>query len=120
MSLDSLIQDVRVGLRLLWNDKTFSALAVLVLACGIGGVTAKFTVVNAVALRGLSFPHPEQLMSVRLVDPLASAQRTFGAGDVPAAQDYEDLQHAQQSFAVACVLPARRATRVDPSVAWRC
>src|SRR5215470_11682832 len=56
MKLDSLVQDIRISLRLLWKDKAFSVLAVLVLACGIGGVTTQFAVVNAVALRGLSFP----------------------------------------------------------------
>lgn len=100
MSLDSLIQDTRIGLRLLWKDKTFSFLAVLVLACGIGGVTTQFTVVNAVALRGLSFPHPEQLMSVGLIDPQASGQsNNYGIGAIPSMQDFEDLRRAQQSFA---------------------
>src|SRR5215471_17373526 len=100
MSLDSLIKDVRHGLRLLWKDKAFSILAVLVLAFGIGGVTTQFTVVNAVALRGLSFAHPEQLMSIGLIDPQASGQRNnYGIGAIPSMQDYEDLRHAQQSFA---------------------
>ena len=93
MSLDSLIQDTRIGLRLLWKDKAFSFLAVLALACGIGGVTTQFTVVNAVALRGLSFPHPEQLMSVGLIDPQASGQsNNYGIGAIPSMQDFEDLR----------------------------
>src|SRR5213076_3172713 len=59
-----------------------------------------FTVVNATVLRGFSFPHPEQLMSVGLIDPQASAQNNnFGLGNIPTAQDYEDLRAAQQSFA---------------------
>src|SRR5213076_1947505 len=59
-----------------------------------------FTVVNATVLRGFSFPHPEQLMSVGLIDPQASAQNNnFGLGNIPTAQDYEDLRNAQQSFA---------------------
>ena len=71
MILDSFRQDVRVGLRVLFKEKTFCILAVLVLALGIGGVTTQFTVVNAFVLRGFSFPHPEQLMSVGLIDPQA-------------------------------------------------
>jgi putative ABC transport system permease protein len=58
MILDSVWQDVRIGLRVLRKDKTFCFLAVLVLGLGIGGATTQFTVVNAVALRGFSFPHP--------------------------------------------------------------
>src|SRR5215831_14614257 len=101
MILDSFRQDVRVGLRVLFKDKTFCFLAVLVLGLGIGGATTQFTVVNAVALRGFSFPQPEQLMSVGLIDPQASAQNNnFGFGVLPSAQDYEDLRNAQQSFAM--------------------
>src|SRR6184192_709247 len=100
MILDSFRQDVRVGLRVLFKDKTFCFLAVLVLGLGIGGATTQFTLVNAIALRGLSFPHPEQLMTVGLIDPKTSDQNNnFGLGLIPTAQDYEDLRNAQQSFA---------------------
>src|SRR6059058_5479380 len=101
MILESFWQDIRIGLRVLRKDKTFCFLAVLVLGLGIGGATTQFTVVNAVALRGFSFQHPEQLMSVGLIDPQASAQNNnFGFGVIPSAQDYEDLRSAQQSFAM--------------------
>src|SRR5437870_9767216 len=101
MILESFRQDIRIGLRVLRKDKTFCFLAVLVLGLGIGGATTQFTVVNAVALRGFSFQHPEQLMSVGLIDPQASAQNNnFGFGVIPSAQDYEDLRSAQQSFAM--------------------
>ncbi len=98
---DSFFQDIRVGLRLLLKDKTFCFLAVLVLGLGIGGATTQFTIVNAIVLRGFSFPHSEQLMSVGLLDPKASDQNNnFGLGVIPTAQDYEDLKNAQQSFAM--------------------
>src|SRR5205809_573749 len=97
---ESFLQDVRIGLRVLFKEKSFCFLAVLVLALGIGGATTQFTVLNAVVLRGFSFPNPEQLMSVGLIDPQASAQNNnFGLGNIPTAQDYEDLRAAQQSFA---------------------
>src|SRR5213082_540899 len=100
MILDSFRQDVRVGLRVLFKDKIFCFLAVLVLGLGIGGATTQFTIVNAIVLRGFSFPHPEQLMSVGLIDPKASDQNNnFGNGNIPSAQDYEDLRAGQQSFA---------------------
>src|SRR6058998_1369072 len=101
MILDSFRQDVRVGLRVLLKEKSFCFLAVLVLGLGIGAATTQFTVVNAIVLRGLSFPHSEQLMSVGLLDPKASDQNNnFGLGFIPTAQDYEDLKNAQQSFAM--------------------
>ncbi len=101
MFFDSFLQDLRIGLRMLIKDKTFTILAVAVLALGICGVTTQFTMVNAVVLRGFSFPHPEQLMSVGLIDPQASDQNNnFGNGNIPSSQDYEDLRAGQQSFAL--------------------
>src|SRR3984893_11341953 len=98
---DSLVQDVRVGLRVLFKDKAFCFLAVLVLGLGIGVATTQFTIVNAIVLRGFSFPHPEQLVGVGLNDPKASDQNNnFGIGNIPTAQDYEDLKAAQHSFAM--------------------
>src|SRR5436305_1992762 len=101
MILDSFRQDVRVGLRVLFKDKIFCFLAVLVLGLGIGGATTQFTIVNAIVLRGFSFPHPEQLMSVGLIDPKATDQNNnFGTGNIPTAQDYEDIKAAQKSFSM--------------------
>src|SRR5881397_3803513 len=98
---ESFLQDVRIGLRVLFKEKSFCFLAVLVLALGIGGATTQFTVVNAILLRGFSFPHPEQLVSVGLIDPKANDQNNnFGNGTIPSAQDYEDLKAAQKSFAL--------------------
>ena len=101
MIFDSFFQDIRVGFRVLWKDKVFCLLSILVLALGIGGAMTQFAVVNAIVLRGFSFPHPEQLVSVGLIDPKASDQNNnFGNGIIPAAQDYEDIKAAQKSFAM--------------------
>src|SRR5258708_33757444 len=98
MILDSFLQAFRIGLRVFSKGKTFCLLAVLVLGLGIGGATTQFTVVNAVVLRGFSFSHPEQLVTVGLIDPRASDQNNnFGNGLIPTAQDYEDLKAAQKS-----------------------
>lgn len=53
MLSDGLRGDLRMGLRVLAREKAFCALAVTVLALGIGGVTAMFSVVNGIMLRGL-------------------------------------------------------------------
>ncbi len=101
MILDAFRQDIRVGLRILFKEKSFCVLAVLVLALGIGGAMTQFAVVNAIVLRGFSFPHPEELVSVGLIDPKATDQNNnFGNGNIPAAQDYEDIKAAQKSFAL--------------------
>src|SRR2546423_10968711 len=99
MILETFAQDLRLGLRIFFKEKSFCLLAILVLALGIGGAMTQFAVVNAIVLRGFSFPHPEQLVSVGLIDPKASDQNNnFGVGNLPAAQDYEDIKAAQHSF----------------------
>jgi putative ABC transport system permease protein len=101
MILETFGQDLRIGLRIFLKEKSFCLLAILVLALGIGGAMTQFAVVNAIVLRGFSFPHPEQLVSVGLIDPKASDQsNNFGNGNIPATQDYEDIKAAQKSFAM--------------------
>src|SRR2546423_2663559 len=60
--MNTLIQDIRYGLRLLLKNKGFAAVAILALALGVGANTAIFSLVNGVLLRPLPFPNAERIV----------------------------------------------------------
>jgi predicted permease len=62
--LEEFSRDFRQGLRSLAKSWSFSAVALLTLALGIGACTAIFSVVNSVLLRPLAYPESERLMVV--------------------------------------------------------
>ena len=93
---ETLRRDIRVGFRVLVKEKSFCALAVVVLALGIAGVTTMFSVVNGVMLRGFSFPTADRLISLNFIDPTNAT--FFGVNGQISAKDYEELRPQQQSF----------------------
>src|SRR5436190_15182886 len=88
--------DLRIGLRTLIKEKSFCALAVIVLALGICGVTTMFSVVNGVMLRGFAFPTADRLVSANFIDPTTT--NFFGANGQISSRNYEELRPAQKSF----------------------
>src|ERR1044071_3855791 len=62
--MDTLIQDLRFGIRTLLKYRSFTAIAIVALALGIGANTAIFSVVNAILLRPLPFKQPDRLVKV--------------------------------------------------------
>ncbi|MDT5272319.1 MAG: hypothetical protein QOH49_4505 [Acidobacteriota bacterium] len=86
-------QDVRFGARMLWKRPGFTAVAVLMLALGIGANTAIFSLVNAVLLKPLPFPEPE-----RLVMLWEDATSIGFPQNTPAPANYVDWKAQTQSF----------------------
>ena len=74
-SLDALLSDVRYGARALRANPGFTFVVVLSLAAGIGANSALFSVANALLLRSLPVPRPEQLHTVRFQSRLPVASR---------------------------------------------
>jgi putative ABC transport system permease protein len=60
--MNTLLQDIRFGVRMLLKQKGFTAVALLTLAFGIGANTAIFSLVNGVLLRPLAFPDANRIV----------------------------------------------------------
>jgi predicted permease len=90
--LETLIQDLRFGLRMLRENPGFSLVAILTLALGIGANTTMFSVANAVWLRPLPYPEADRLV-------LVSHRNTQRGGTSELTPgNYLDLLRQNQSF----------------------
>jgi putative ABC transport system permease protein len=90
-----MLDDLKFALRSLLHARAFTAVALAVLALGIGAGTAIFSVVDAVVLRGLPFDEHDRLAAVLEHDTLRPT--TFGGGTTT-AQTFLDWHARQQSF----------------------
>ena len=100
--LETLGQNLRYALRMLRRSPGFTLVAVLTLALGIGANVAIFTVVHAVLLQPLPFPHPEQL--VRVYDDIRSSNTHNVGMSVPELWDLRDHSGVFQDISV--IFPA--------------
>ena len=113
--VDEMRDDLKAAFRSLTSSKTFTAVALIVLALGIGASTAVFSVVDAVVLRGLPFDESEKLVAVgerRRVTPnvLVDPNRDPLSISSAAPQNYADWAARQQVFQSIAAIAGRAFT----------
>jgi hypothetical protein len=108
--------DIRLALRQLRKAPGFALTAVLTLALAIGANAIVFSVLNALVLRPLNVPHPENLFMV---------ERIYGAETTPSQSylDYRDLRDMNRSFDSLMTYDIMGGVGLDtgsgnPSVVW--
>jgi predicted permease len=91
--VETLRQDLRYALRMLGKNRMLALVIVLSLGIGIGANSAIFSVVDALLLRPLAYPHPDRLAAVWLHSPAIGILR-----DWPSPGEYLDVQRENHSF----------------------
>src|SRR5947207_9353635 len=92
--VEDLLQDVRYAVRTLRRMPGFAAVALLVLAVGIGATTVMFTVVDSVLLRPLAYPEPERLLTLHGATEKLGEFRGFSNADLA------DVRRESRSLAI--------------------
>lgn len=98
--MDTLIKDIRFGIRSLLRQPGFAAIAIITLALGIGINAALFSVVNGVLLNPLPLPDPDQIVTFDQSKP------NFETGAIP-YPNFLDLRKENQTFSAVTILRAQ-------------
>jgi len=94
--VETIVQDLRYSVRMLAKAPGFTTVAVLILALGIGANAAVFSILDAVLIRSLPYPHAERLVKAGGYDLTSGA--LYGTISYP---DFEDWRERNRFF--ACV-----------------
>src|ERR1700683_3176740 len=104
--MGTLIQDVKYALRMLRKSPSFTIIAVLTIALGVGANTAIFSVVNAVLLKPLPFHNPDRLVELWETE---SSSGNFPLTD----QDFLDWRAQNRTFDDMAVFTWREPSNVS-------
>src|SRR6266540_3969098 len=94
--VEVLAQDLRYAIRMLWKSRSFTCVAVLSLALGIGANTALFSLVDDLLLRSLPVREPDRLVQVQVTTPGAGLRKVRTLLPTPA---FEHVRTSNQVFA---------------------
>jgi putative ABC transport system permease protein len=104
---DALRLDVRHSFRSLRRAPTFSLIVVVTLALAVGATTAVGSLLNALVLRTLAVPSPEQLVALSTLEPRANVEGYFYA------DTFKAYRAAQRSFAQLSMYAGGGLARVE-------
>ena len=110
--MHELMQDFRFTLRTLRKSGGLVCVVALSLGIGIGANTAVFSIANALFLKPLPYPHPEQLAILWLRSPGIGIPQ-----DWPSPGEYMDIVNQNHVFQQTAAVV--RAARIDPIAALR-
>ncbi len=101
MRMESFIQDLRFGVRMLMKQPGFTLIAVITLSLGIGANTGVFSLVNTVLLRPLPVAQPERVFEITTLREGAD----IGSISYPFYQDFRDKNEALDGLAAYRFVP---------------
>ena len=104
---DALRLDVRHSFRSLRRAPTFSLIVIVTLALAVGATTAVGSLLNALVLRTLAVPSPEQLVALSALEPGANVEGYFYA------DTFKAYRAAQRSFAQMSMYAGGGLARVE-------
>jgi len=118
--METILQDIRYGLKLLLKEKAFSATVLLTLAVCIGANSTIFSVINTVMLKPLPYDEPDRLVTIFNSYPGAGAERASTSGpdfflhrdDVPGLEELASYQSWGNTVGQAGSTERARSLRV--------